>query len=155
MTEYGRQVPANNNMNFMQTLEAINNSMKMTNDLILKMNDELSNVKESNIVLSSRVDKLELTYEITRKQAKNINTKVKRLARELVGYPSYIYGVTIQDIYRYLREYYNLANAVGETEKQYYHDIIHGLEFYKTDKFDKQRLIDHKKSLDESKRFGK
>lgn len=152
MTEYNRPAPVQDGYNFMATIESINNSLNMTNNLIVKMNDEITNVRNSNMQLTSRVDKLELTYEITRKQAENIKNKVKKLARRLVGYPSFIYGVVIQDIYRYLRDYYNLANAVGETERQYYNDIIQGLESYEKDKFDRERLIAHKKSLDDSKK---
>lgn len=138
------RTPDNRQNAFMQTMQSIQ-------DLMKKMNDELTDVKETNINFDYRLNNLENTYPITRTQANNITKRVKSLAREIVGYPSYIYGVTIQDIYRYLRDYYNLANAVGDTEKQYYNNIIQGIEHYRTDKFDKQRLIDHKDSLEEAK----
>lgn len=153
MTEY-TNVPerqSNHIPNALETMTAIQKSLEMTNNLILQSNQEISQVKNDNKKLASRVNRLEFTAPITRRQADNIKARVKDLARELVGYPSNIYGVCIQDIYRYLRTYHNLAGAVGDTEKQYVNDVIKGLESYRTNCFDKQRLIDHKHSLDQAK----
>ena len=153
MTEY-TNVPDRNKNNAAianDTMLAIQRSLEMTNQLIMQSNQEISEVKRETRQHSKRLNKLENTAPITRRQADNIKARVKDLARVLVGYPSNIYGVCIQDIYRYLRTYHNLANAVGDTEKQYLNEVIKGLEHYKDNCFDKQRLIDHKKLLDESK----
>ena len=150
MAEYLNQ--QNNNRSQVATVNeammSIQKSLEMTNQLIMQSNQELSDVKRDTRVNASRLDKLEFEAPITRRQADNIKTRVKNLARQLVGYPSNIYGVCIQDIYRYLRTYHNLATAVGDTEKQYLNDVIEGLEHYKANAFDKQRLIDHKNNLD-------
>lgn len=152
MTEYvNPQINKNQIVSANETMKAIQQSLEMTNTLILQSNQEISQVKIDNKKLASRVDRLEFTAPITRRQADNIKARVKDLARELVGYPSNIYGVCIQDIYRYLRTYHNLAGAVGDTEKQYLNDVIKGLESYRDNCFDKQRLIEHKKSLDQAK----
>ena len=153
MTEYTNVPERNRNQlpNTAETMIAIQKSLEMTNQLIMQSNQEISDVKRETRNHSQRLNKLENTAPITRRQADNIKARVKDLARDLVGYPSNIYGVCIQDIYRYLRTYHNLANAVGDTEKQYLNEVIKGLEHYKDNCFDKQRLIDHKKLLDESK----
>ena len=152
MTEYiNPQSNKNQIVSTSETMIAIQKSLEMTNNLILQSNQEISQVKNDNKKLASRVDKLEFTAPITRRQADNIKARVKDLARELVGYPSSIYGVCIQDIYRYLRTYHNLAGAVGDTEKQYLNDVIKGLESYRTNCFDLQRLKEHKRSLEEAK----
>lgn len=153
MTEYTNTPDRNRNQlpNTAETMIAIQKSLEMTNQLILQSNQEISEVKRETRDHRKRLNKLEYTSPITRRQADNIKARVKDLARDLVGYPSNIYGVCIQDIYRYLRTYHNLANAVGDTEKQYLNEVIKGLEHYKDNCFDKQRLIEHKKLLDESK----
>lgn len=153
MTEYTNTPDRNRNNAAIanDTMLAIQRSLEMTNQLIMQSNQEISEVKRETRNHSQRLNKLENTAPITRRQADNIKARVKDLARDLVGYPSNIYGVCIQDIYRYLRTYHNLANAVGDTEKQYLNEVINGLEHYKDNCFDKQRLIDHKKLLDESK----
>lgn len=153
MTEYTNTPERNRNNAAIanDTMLAIQRSLEMTNQLIMQSNQEISEVKRETRNHSQRLNKLENTAPITRRQADNIKARVKDLARVLVGYPSNIYGVCIQDIYRYLRTYHNLANAVGDTEKQYLNEVIKGLESYKDNCFDKQRLIDHKKLLDESK----
>ena len=153
MTEYTNTPDRNRNQlpNTAETMIAIQKSLEMTNQLILQSNQEISEVKRETRNHRQRLNKLENTAPITRRQADNIKARVKDLARDLVGYPSDIYGVCIQDIYRYLRTYHNLANAVGDTEKQYLNEVIKGLEHYKDNCFDQQRLINHKKLLDESK----
>lgn len=153
MTEY-TNVPERNKTqlpNTAETMIAIQKSLEMTNQLIIQSNQEISEVKRDTRDNAKRLNKLEHEAPITRRQADNIKARVRNLARDLVGYPNSIYGVCIQDIYRYLRTYHNLANAVGDTEKQYLNEVIKGLELYKDNCFDKQRLIDHKKLLDESK----
>lgn len=156
MTEYTK-VPERNRSqlpNTTETLIAIQKSLDMTNQLIIQSNQELSEVKQETRNHSQRLDKLENTAPITRRQADNIKARVKDLARDLVGYPSDIYGVCIQDIYRYLRTYHNLAGAVGDTEKQYINNVIEGLEHYEANCFNLQRLKEHKRSLEEAKVRG-
>ena len=92
----------------------------------------------------SKIAKLEADYN-------SISTAVTTLARELVGYPSYIYGVTIQDIYRYLRNYWNLGRPLATTEKRHYESVITGLNNYKDNHFNKEALIEHKQNLDKAK----
>lgn len=153
MTEYtnisGRN--QNNLPSVQDAMNSINTSLQMTNQLIMQMNGEMSDVKQANSELANRVGVLENNVPITRRQADNIKKKVRTLARELVGYPSYIYGVTCEDIYRYLRDYFNLANAVGDTEKQYYNSVIQGIETYKDTKFDQEALTQHKRDIDAAK----
>lgn len=156
MTEYVNA--QNNNKNQVATVNeammSIQRSLEMTNQLILQSNQELSEVKRDTRDNAKRLNKLEHEAPITRRQADNIKARVRNLARNLVGYPSGIYGVCIQDIYRYLRTYHNLAGAVGDTEKQYINDVIEGLEHYEANCFDSQRLKEHKRSLEEAKVRG-
>lgn len=156
MTEY-TNVPERNRSqlpNTTETMIAIQKSLEMTNQLIMQSNQELSEVKQETRSHGQRLNKLENTAPITRRQADNIKARVKDLARNLVGYPSDIYGVCIQDIYRYLRTFHDLAGAVGDTEKQYINDVIEGLEHYEANCFDLQRLKEHKRSLEEAKVRG-
>lgn len=156
MTEY-TNVPERNRSqlpNTTETMIAIQKSLEMTNQLIMQSNQELSEVKRDTRDNAKRLNKLEHEAPITRRQADNIKARVRNLARDLVGYPSDIYGVCIQDIYRYLRTYHNLAGAVGDTEKQYINDVIEGLEHYEVNCFDLQRLKEHKRSLEEAKVRG-
>lgn len=155
MTEYTNKTPkTKSDMNFLQTVEAMNKALGMTNNLLTDMRGEFVEFRQEQKELTKRVDDLELTYEITHDQAGNITEAVKKLAEKLVGYPSYIYGATCRDIYRYLRRYYNLASAVGRTEKRYYEDIIKGLNTYEQVQFNKQKLTEHKQKLDEAKTLG-
>lgn len=132
------------NADFAEAMDAVNKSLQL-------LNNTVSEYGKMNKSLDKRVDILEKQVAITRLQANNIKSRVRKLARELVGYPSDLYGVTIQDIYRYLRNYYNLSMAVADTERQYYDDVVHGLGTYEKNCFDRKRLEEHRKKLDESK----
>lgn len=162
MADYTNNTPqAKNDMNFLQTVEAMNKALSMTNGLLVDMKKDTVELRKEFVELGDgqsrliqRVDNLELSYEITHDQEKNITIAVRELAKELVGYPSYIYGVTCSDIYRYLRRYYNLGSAVGKTEKRYYEGIIKGLNTYEEVQFDRQGLTEHKQKLDEAKTPG-
>lgn len=162
MTEYTNKTPkTKSDMNFLQTVEAMNKALGMTNNLLTDMRGEFvefrqeqAEFRKENKELTQRVDALELSYEITHDQEENITYNVRRLAKELVGYPNYIYGVTCSDIYRFLRRNYNLASAVGKTEKRYYEGILRGLNSYEEVQFNKQKLTEHKQKLDEAKTLG-
>lgn len=155
MTEYTNNTPeVKNDMNFLQTVEAMNKALSMTNNLLTDMRKDFVELGDDQRKLAQRVDDLELTYEITHDQEDNITHNVRTLAKELVGYPSYIYGVTCSDIYRFLRRNYNLASAVGRTEKRYYEGILRGLNSYEEVQFNKQKLTEHKQKLDEAKTQG-
>lgn len=169
MTEYTNNTPqVKGDMNFLQTVEAMNKALSMTNNLLTDMRGEFVELRQEqaefrkeqaefrkeNKELTQRVDNLELSYEITHDQEDNITHNVRTLAKELVGYPSYIYGVTCSDIYRFLRRNYNLASAVGRTEKRYYEGILKGLNSYEKVQFDSDKLYEHKKKLDEAKTQG-
>lgn len=155
MTEYTNNTPqVKSDMNFLQTVEAMNKALSMTNNLLTDMRRDFVELGDGQRKLEQRVDDLELTYEITHDQAENITHGVRTLAKKLVGYPNYIYGVTCSDIYRYLRRYYNLGSAVGRTEKRYYEGIIKGLNAYEKVQFDRQGLTEHKQKLDEVKTQG-
>lgn len=155
MTEYANNTPqVKSDMNFLQTVEAMNKALSMTNGLLVEMKRDFVKQGEDQRKLTERVDNLELSYEITHDQENNITFAVRTLAKKLVGYPSYIYGVTCSDIYRYLRRYYNLGSAVARTEKRYYEGIIKGLNTYEEVQFDRQGLTEHKQKLDEAKTLG-
>lgn len=162
MTEYTNNTPqVKSDMNFLQTVEAMNKALGMTNNLLTEMRGEFvefrqeqAEFRKENKELTQRVDELELSYEITHDQEDNITYNVRKLAEKLVGYPSYIYGVTCSDIYRFLRRNYNLASAVGRTEKRYYEGILKGLNSYEKVQFDSDKLYEHKKKLDEAKTQG-
>ena len=152
---------AKSDMNFLQTVEAMNKALGMTNNLLTDMRGEFvefrqeqADFRQGQKELTQRVDNLELSYEITYAQEDNITYNVRKLAKKLVGYPSYIYGVTCSDIYRFLRRNYNLASAVGKTEKRYYEGIIKGLNSYEEVQFNEQKLTEHKQKLDEAKMQG-
>lgn len=160
MTEYTNKTPkTKSDMNFLQTVEAMNKALGMTNNLLTEMRGEFvefrqeqAEFRKENKELTQRVDELELSYEITHDQADNITFNVRKLAEKLVGYPSYIYGVTCSDIYRFLRRNYNLGSAVGRTEKRHYEGILKGLNSYEKVQFDSDKLYEHKKKLDEAKK---
>lgn len=157
MTELARQNTPDrgNNINFLHTVEALNNALKMTNDLLVDisndMNNKFADMTHEQKHLSQRMDEYENSYEITKDQENNITANVRALATKLVGYPNYIYGVTCQDIYRFLRRNYNLATAVGRTERRYYEDILKGLNHYEDAQFNREKLTQHKRNLDEAK----
>lgn len=138
----------NSDKNFLQAIEATNNALSMITGVLGDLKSEFVEFGDNQNNLTKRVDNLELSYEITTAQSDNIKNNVRDLATKLVGYPSYIYGVTIADIYRYLRRNYNLASRVGRTEKRYYESVVKGLSTYESTQFNKQRLIEHKKNLD-------
>lgn len=155
MTEYTNKTPkTKSDMNFLQTVEAMNKALAMTNNLLTDMRGEFVEFRQEQKDLTKRVDDLEQTYEITHDQADNITFNVRKLAEKLVGYPSYIYGVTCSDIYRFLRRNYNLGSAVGRTEKRHYEGILKGLNSYEKVQFDRQGLTEHKQKLDAAKTQG-
>lgn len=149
MGEFPSIAKMNKNMPTMaEALKAIEDALNITNQLVISSNQEISVVKKETKSNSKRLDFMEKQAPISRRQADIIKARVKDLARELVGYPSKLYSVTIADIYRYLRTYHNLAQAVADTEKQYINEVFKGLEHYKDNSFDIKRLVEHKKSLD-------
>ena len=127
-----------------QLMQMVASQLQVTNNQIAVISSEQKDMKADIIELKE-------TSEITNLQANSISTAVTTLARELVGYPSYIYGVTIQDIYRYLRNYWNLGRPLATTEKRHYESVITGLNNYKDNHFDKEALIEHKQNLDKAK----
>ena len=99
--------------------------------LQLKEND----VKHTKAIeeLKEDVNYIKNKEEITDAQAGYITSEVKRIAREVTGYPSALYRYAIHDIYKHLTERWNMGNKVRTTAKGNFQNVVEGLRTYKPD----------------------
>lgn len=111
-----------------EATRTINDSMRM-------MQNNLSDIVEEQREVRKEIEELKYTSEITNAQTGEIKRLAKAKVRKLLGYPSYLYGTAMQDIYRYLREVYHMAWPIATTEKRFYKEILEGIERYETERF--------------------
>ena len=106
------------------TAESIVNSLGMILNKVDHHENDIKEIKED-------VEQLKFNEEINDSQAGVITKGVRKLAREVVGYPSPLYRLAIADIYSHLKTHWRMGNKVRTTSKGNYKSVIEGLNSYK------------------------
>lgn len=110
------------------------------NDSMRIMQSSISDIAQEQKKVRKEIEELKYTSEITNAQAGEIKRLVKSKIRKLLGYPNYLYGLAMQDIYRYLREIHHMGWPIAATEKRFYKEVLEGIEKYETQRFNRELL---------------
>ena len=77
--------------------------------------------------IETKVENLELNYEITDEQSKFITSRARERVIELIGYPSVYFRIFIGNCYSFLRANYHLGSTIGTTKKRNYDYVMDGI----------------------------
>lgn len=77
--------------------------------------------------ISTKVENLELNYEITDEQSKILQTRIKSRVREFCEYPSIYYQTFISDCYSFLKKNYHCGSKLNTTKKRNYDYVMDGI----------------------------
>lgn len=77
--------------------------------------------------ISTKVENLELNYEITDEQSKTLQTRIKSRVREFCEYPSVYYQTFIQDCYSFLKKNHHCGSKLATTKKRNYDYVMDGI----------------------------